>query len=128
LNLLLFVEGFGTICCLIHFCNLSLNLKGWDDPSIVAGRETYQDWKHVQGLSLVGCTSFFPHMEDHWQSVVNDRTKELIEYLDYENEGGSSYDFKLLPTVCCLSDEQACLVEGEKQSIQVVSMVPQMVS
>jgi hypothetical protein len=59
-------------------------------------------------------------MEDHWRSLVDERTKDLM-YFDDNKDNNS-----ILPTLCCLSDEQACLVEGKKQSMQIVSMIPQM--
>ncbi len=51
--------------------------KGWDDPSIVPGLETYDDWKGSRGLDLVGGVSVFPHMSEDWVELVNDKKGSL---------------------------------------------------
>ena len=38
--------------------------KGWDNPSVVPGKETYDDWLDCQGFQFVDRTSIFPHMGD----------------------------------------------------------------
>jgi hypothetical protein len=81
--------------------------KGWDDPSVVPGREAYDDWKDVKGLGLAGSVSFFPHMEDQWQPMVDDRVRELPPAGDFES-----------PVLCCLADDQVCYVDGCATSIQ----------
>jgi peptidase E len=73
--------------------------KGWDNPSVVAGRETYDDWKGVAGLSLVDKTAFFPHhVEAQWSNVVADNGSELKDRTGV--------------ATCCLRDEQVCYVDG----------------
>lgn len=47
--------------------------KGWDNPSVVPGRETYDDWKGQRGLGLIGSSSFFPHMSDEWDNLVKEK-------------------------------------------------------
>lgn len=60
--------------------------------------ETYDDWKGVNGLDLVGGASFFPHMSDEWKDLVDEKQLELGD-------------------VCCLRDEDVCLVTGRQVSI-----------
>jgi hypothetical protein len=62
--------------------------------------ESYDEWKGVEGLDLVGGASFFPHMSEEW--------KELT--LKKQNEVGQVY---------CLRDEDVFFVE--KQSASIVS-------
>lgn len=64
--------------------------------------ETYEDWKGIKGLDLVGGTSFFPHMSEEWEELT----------LEKQNELGQVH-------VYCLRDEQVCLVEN--QAVTVVS-------
>lgn len=80
--------------------------KEWDDPSIVANRASYADWKHVKGFGLVGEWSFFPHMDDTWQSLVH---RKLLEGAANEK-------------VICLSDHDVCCVHGNKKTIQILSV------
>lgn len=68
--------------------------KEWDDPSVVQGRETYQDWNGVNGLSLAGNFSFFPHMNEQWKELKNDNQDVL-----------------------CLKDNEVCCIEGVEQTI-----------
>ncbi len=65
--------------------------------------QSYDDWKGVEGLDLVGGASFFPHMSDEW--------KELT--LKKQNELGQVY---------CLRDEDVCLVENRSVSIVSADM------
>ena len=54
--------------------------KGWDDPSVVPGKETYADWRGDKpsfGLNLVGDASFFPHMSDDWDELVEEKRSSL---------------------------------------------------
>ena len=68
--------------------------------------ETYEDWKGVRGLDLVGGVSFFPHMSDEWKDLTCERQEELGE------------------VVYCLQDEEVCLVEGDAMSIVSADAVP----
>ena len=79
--------------------------QGWDDPSVVPGMETYEDWKGVKGFALAGDSSYFPHMDDQWQSLVDTKRNDL--------EGSRN--------VYCLRDEEVCYVDGTKKSISVLS-------
>jgi hypothetical protein len=76
--------------------------KGWDDPRVVPGMETYQDWDDTNGLQLVGPYSFFPHMEDHWDDVVNDMSQHLPS------------------NVICLRDGDVCVVDGRTRSTKIL--------
>ena len=73
--------------------------KGWDDPRVVPNMETYDDWKHVQGMSLVGPYSFFPHMDDQWDTLVKEKSREL----------------ESVPIIC-LRDGDVCFVDGVKKT------------
>lgn len=84
----------------------------WDDPTVVPGRETYDDWTDVRGLNLAGDVSFFPHMEDRWTSLVNDRRKELPI-----NQHGADVAID----VCCLTDYDAYTVNGKGQSTTLIT-------
>jgi hypothetical protein len=108
--------------------------KEWDDPTVVPGRETYNDWTNVRGLNLVESISFFPHMEDRWKSLVDQRRRELP--VNQQHDGPSSPDdddvekMTIRPKntnnnvdVCCLADEDACMVNGNEQSVSVFSEV-----
>jgi peptidase E len=60
--------------------------KRWDDPSVVPGRETYEDWKGKIGLNLAGGASFFPHMSDDFDSLVEEKRDDLNEYMQDESD------------------------------------------
>lgn len=60
--------------------------------------ETYNDWKGIKGLDLVGGASFFPHMSDEWKELTDNKKQELGQ-------------------VYCLRDEEVCLVDGRGVSI-----------
>jgi len=68
--------------------------KGWDDPSVVPDRPTYEDWQDVKGLDLVNGASFFPHMTPEWQDVVYEKM------LQHDKP------------VYCLADEEAVCYKG----------------
>jgi len=72
--------------------------KGWDDPSVVEGKESYDDWLDCRGFEFVGNQSFFPHMSDDWKDMVADK-------LDEQNLGKN---------VDCLREEDVCCVMGDK--------------
>ena len=76
--------------------------KGWDDPSVVPGRESYDAWRGVSGLNLLGGSSIFPHMTEQWESLVAEKT------VDFDSH------------VYCISDSQMCLVDGEHQTIKKI--------
>jgi len=78
--------------------------KGWDDPSIIPGMEQPEDWKRVPGMGLVGMNvAIFPHMSDGWIELVNGRKSEI--------DG----------TVLCLSEYDACCIDGRKAEFHIVS-------
>ena len=78
--------------------------QGWDDPSVVPGKETYDDWKGVKGFSLAGDASFFPHMGEQWRPLVEEKRTELAG-----------------DNVFCLRDDEVCYVNGSDKSIAVFS-------
>lgn len=71
--------------------------KGWDDPRIVPGRESPQNWQGVPGLGMVGKASFFPHMDDSWNDLVAEKKQTLTH-------------------VECLYEEAVLCVRGEEKS------------
>jgi len=74
--------------------------KEWDDPRVVSDRPTYNDWADVSGLGLVGAASFFPHMEQRWEALVEEKSlrdivplrEEDVMYVD-----GTSKNTAMLP-------------------------------
>mmetsp|Transcript_19682 Transcript_19682/g.47533 ORF Transcript_19682/g.47533 Transcript_19682/m.47533 type:complete len:466 (+) Transcript_19682:101-1498(+) len=98
--------------------------KEWDDPSVVPGRETYNDWRDIRGLDLVGDTSFFPHMDDRWKSLVEKRRKELpFNLRDDDDDDQSICESNADFDVCCLTDFDVCTVNGKERSMNVVSNI-----
>lgn len=84
--------------------------KGWDDPSVVPNRETYDDWIGTKGFTFSGSASYFPHMSDDWIELVNDKVE------------GQKSDC----TTCCLREEEVCCITGEsKQTFVVSAAVPE---
>ena len=75
---------------------------------MVPGRENYVDWKDVKGFGLVGDTSFFPHMDDRWHALVQEKTS----------------DPNKIGTLHCLRDDEACCVEGNLRRSTVFSLCP----
>ena len=82
-----------------------LSIKEWDDPSVVPGRETYEDWTYIKGLDVTGGDTFFPHMEDQWQDMVKRQTKNLVE-------SGISTQTS---SVRCIRDDDSYVVDGRQQ-------------
>lgn len=70
----------------------------------MANRETYADWKNVPGFGLVGDTSFFPHMDDRWLSLVEEKKSDLND-----------------ASIVCLRDEEACCIDGQKKKQTVLA-------
>lgn len=79
-------------------CVETATWKGWDDPSVVPGKETYEDWKGEIGLNFAGGASFFPHMSDNWNSLIDEKKGNLPP-------NGDLY---------CLQEWDACCIEGSK--------------
>ena len=82
--------------------------KGWDDPSVVPGKETYDEWLDCKGFEFSGNSSFFPHMSDDWKDTVEKNVKS-------QGLGNSVY---------CLREEDACCVIGNKKISLVTSGAP----
>lgn len=78
--------------------------KGWDDPSVVPSKETYDDWKGVQGFHFAENLSFFPHMSEDWTELVQEKMKGMES-----------------SNTCCLEENQVCCVIGESMNAFVVS-------
>jgi len=80
--------------------------KGWDDPRVVPGMETYDDWQTVAGLRMCGSSAFFPHyIESEWSEVVRANGAKLKDETRVET--------------WCLRDDQVCLVDGSAKRITV---------
>lgn len=77
--------------------------KGWDDPSVVPGKETYDDWLDVKGFQFAGASSIFPHMDDQWEDLVNEKTTDL------------AFD-----SLYCLREEEVCCLTGAAQKIDII--------
>lgn len=75
--------------------------KGWDDPSIVPSKETYEDWQRHPGLSMVGSQCFFPHMNDDWESLVEEKRTGISD------------------AVVCLGEFDACCVDGNAKHAEI---------
>lgn len=78
--------------------------KGWDDPTVVPNRDTYEDWIGTKGLQFADSASYFPHMSDDWIELVNDKVK------------GKKPD-----STCCLRENEVCCITGESRNTFVVS-------
>lgn len=85
--------------------------KEWDDPSVVPGKETYGDWADSKGLVAAGRTSLFPHMTEEWQVLTEQKTKELLDSMAVTDGD------KAPPSVRCIRDDQAYVVDGRTQTI-----------
>ena len=86
--------------------------KGWDDPSVVQRMERYEDWMGCRGFCFAGGVggeegdgdvSFFPHMSEDWNDLVKEKKMGVSG------------------TVCCMREEDACCVIGEKRTAFVAS-------
>jgi Peptidase family S51 len=51
--------------------------KQWDDPTAVPGMEHFEDWTNVAGLNLLGDQAIFPHMDEGWTDLVNEKQQSL---------------------------------------------------
>ena len=85
--------------------------KGWDDPSIVPGKEEYHDWKNCIGLNMVGGASFFPHMSEEWTDLVEEKMSEmgLHREKDFDHDHG----------LYALDDNSACCIEGSAKHVML---------
>lgn len=77
--------------------------KGWDDPSVVPEKETYDKWIGNLALDMVGGASIFPHMSDDWISLVAEKRVSSPQ----------------MSQLYCLEEWNACCVEGSKKGIFV---------
>lgn len=77
--------------------------KGWDDPSVVPGREKYENWSTIPGLNITGGCSVFPHMNTEWEQLICEKKK---------SHGHPVY---------CISDAEVLLIDGSKKSLSVTS-------
>jgi len=89
--------------------------KEWDNPSVVPGRETYEDWTDIRGLDGAGRTSIFPHMTEEWQDLAERKTSELL--LLFTDEPSLVSSSSSSSSVRCLRDDQACVVDGRRQTV-----------
>mmetsp|Transcript_32397 Transcript_32397/g.62038 ORF Transcript_32397/g.62038 Transcript_32397/m.62038 type:complete len:114 (+) Transcript_32397:239-580(+) len=81
--------------------------KGWDDPSIVPGKGTYEDWIDSRGLEMLGDCSFFPHMSDDWVELVEEKKKNVLNRIDNDDDE----EIKVI----CLREEDVCCVGGGRK-------------
>lgn len=80
--------------------------KGWDDPAVVPGKESYDDWLDCSGFGFSGINSYFPHMSSEWKDLVKEKIKDEDLHAD---------------SVHCLREEDACCVIGSKKLSFVLS-------
>jgi len=85
--------------------------KGWDDPSVVPGRETYEDWQGCPGLAMVDQASFFPHMSADWESLVKQKQHDMK-------------DEERSKRIVCLQECDAYCVDGTSLTAMMVSGEP----
>ena len=84
--------------------------KGWDNPAVVPGKETYDDWYGYKGMSFAGPdTSIFPHMEETWEDLVQEKTTQMIK------EDGNCVN------VYSLHEWEACCIDGDAEKVFLVS-------
>ena len=86
--------------------------KGWDDPRVVPGRETYGDWKNVPGLDWCGGggRAFFPHYEpDEWGETVRVQGAELVQRRHRDKSSGVAV---AVEEVVSLRDDQVWHLDG----------------
>ena len=84
--------------------------KGWDNPAVVPGKETYDDWYGYKGMRFAGPdTSIFPHMEETWRDLLQEKTKQMIK------EDGNCVN------VYSLHEWEACCIDGDAEKVFVVS-------
>lgn len=79
--------------------------KGWDNPAVVPERETHEDWAGYRGMGFAGEAAIFPHMDDVWDDLVEEKKQQL---------GAES-------TVYCLREWEACCVDGKARQLFVTS-------
>ena len=84
-------------------------MEEWDDPTVVPGMESYDDWKGVKGFGLAGKDSFFPHMTEQWQDLVERKQQEI------KSDDPSK-------KVYCLRDDQLCYVNGSAMATSVLAL------
>jgi|AntRauTorckE5430_2_1112549.scaffolds.fasta_scaffold00556_2 hypothetical protein len=77
--------------------------KGWDDPTVVPGKESYENWKGDVGLNVAGVASFFPHMSDDWIDLIDRKKGTLPADSDLYS----------------LQEWDACCIEGSQYEIYV---------
>jgi len=105
--------------------------KGWDDPTVVPGKEHYEDWKGDYGMNLVVGASIFPHMNQDWESTVEEkwsilgRQEEIHgKRLDsIESDGAITEEEDTRRNLFCLQEGDVCCVDGGTKDRFVVSGV-----
>merc|ERR1719491_2851532 len=95
--------------------------KGWDDPSVVPGKEHYDDWIGNTGMNLVGDASIFPHMNQDWESTVKEKRGKLLDSVEDDRGMAEEGDTKI--KLFCLHEGDVCCVEGNTKDSFVVSGV-----
>ena len=69
-------------------------------------RLAFGDWAGYVGLGFAGDAAFFPHMDDVWEELVEEKQQQMGEES---------------ATVYCLREWEACCVDGEAEKLFVVS-------
>lgn len=105
--------------------------QGWDDPTAVPGKEHYEDWKGDSGMNLVGGASIFPHMNQDWESIVEEKRSNLglQEEIHGKQLDGIEGDVEITEEgdtsskLFCLYEGGVCCVDGITKDRFVVSAV-----
>lgn len=72
-----------------------------DDPSVVPGKQEYDNWIGENGLGLSGDLSIFPHMASKWDDLVKQQA---------------------LSNVVLLTDWDVCCVYGDSNRAKLVTL------
>ena len=70
-------------------------------------KETYDEWKGHLGLAMAGSRSFFPHMSNDWETLVEEKK--------------SAMDENKASCVVCLGEFDACCVDGTARKAMIVT-------
>ena len=72
-----------------------------DDPSVVPGKEEYNQWIGEEGLGISGGLNIFPHMASKWEDLISQQS---------------------LDNVTLLSDWDVCCVYGDVGNAKLVKL------
>ena len=79
--------------------------KGWDDPNVVPPDEKTS----YKGLSFVGNTVFFPHMNDDWNDLIHEKEEAILPN-----------------NLVTLEDAEVCCIYGSEKIFKKISATSKM--